>query len=80
MRIYINNQPFEAVLYDDDTSILQRYALQQSGYIPEYLRIVDQDFQIQEDLKLDVQDILSKISLIISSGSASKTSTLGSDA
>lgn len=59
MRIYINDEPFEVVLYDDETSILQKYA--QNGplqdALPEYLRITNRNFQISDDLQLQIEDV-----------------------
>lgn len=55
---------FRAYEYDDNTSILIRYALQKSNTsgsfvdsIPQYFRITNEDFKIKEGITLDIKDI-----------------------
>ena len=57
MKIYINGNPFDAVIYDDDTSILQRYAETAPDTLPEYLRVSSDPVPISEGVRLEVTDV-----------------------
>ena len=57
MRIYINDKQVDVVQYDDSISILQKWASMNKDVLPEYLRIVNEDFQLEEDLHLTILDI-----------------------
>ena len=65
MRITINGSPYEVYEYDDDTTILERYALSQETSLPSFFRIENRDFIIEEGISLevsDVRDVLSDLS------------------
>nr|QBK86666.1 MAG: hypothetical protein LCMAC102_04630 [Marseillevirus LCMAC102] len=77
MKIFINDKSFTVVLYDDGKSILQRYALSVNA-LPEYFRIINKDFQLQENLRLQIKDIRIKLKKITLPDLAKNIETLKS--
>lgn len=60
MKIYINGEKFDVFDYDDDATILERYSLKFSDSapaLPSFFRITDQDFALEKNLKLNVEDV-----------------------
>src|SRR5271154_2416451 len=57
MKITINGSEYEVYEYDDDTTILERYALSQSGTLPSFFRIENKDFTIADGVSLEVSDV-----------------------
>ncbi len=65
MKIVVNGYPFETYSYDDQTTILERYAQGQENAIPSYFRIETEaglaDIALTEKVKLKITDIRDSI-------------------
>lgn len=64
MKITINNIPFEVFSYDDNVSILKKYAIAVPNALPQYFRIVNKDFdlsKIEEKYNLEISDIRNEL-------------------
>ena len=61
MRITINDVPYDVYEYDDDTTILERYAMSQEDSSSSFYRIVNKDFIIENGVSLEVGDVRDEI-------------------
>ena len=55
-EIKINGEPFEVYPFDEENTILQRYSSEQDDSLPEYFRIVEEEFVLSTDLELHLED------------------------
>ena len=61
MKIVINDQPFEVYEYDDDTTILEKYAFSIPGSLPSFFRIENKDFIIEDGMSLEISNVNERI-------------------
>ena len=57
MRIFINKKSFDIVIYDDYSSILQKYSISVKDSLPEYFRVIDDSQIIEEDMYIEIEDV-----------------------
>ncbi len=57
MRIFINNESFRVESYDDIASILQKYSMKKKDTLPEFYRIVSEEYKSMKDEMVEIVDI-----------------------
>lgn len=61
IKIFINKISLDVSIYDNDSTILERYSLLKENSLPSYFNIIEQNFNIEAGLKLQVKDVRDEI-------------------